>query len=158
MWRGDSEPLFANWGPHILNIYQVRTFYKGKKHHLCPITDRLVKSGYQQSVYSDGYTRKARQDNLVVDYKQAKPTQWWHLNEAYCRHKDDDAAFKRSIQCGELILWMAEVAECVGASEMNMLVDEIIRDQMGRRNANKRIRDLCFDKIADKVEGTVPIK
>lgn len=114
-------------------------------------------SGYQQSADSDGYTRKALQDHLVVDYKQAKPTQWWHLIEAYCKHKEDNDIFSRRIQCGELILWMAEVAGCVEDKDMESLVDEIIENQYDRRTANKKIQDLCFDKITEEVERMVPI-
>lgn len=138
-----------------MNVYQVRKFYELKKEVECPITSRLVKSGYQQK--RNGYIKYAHEQGVEVDYTKAKPSQWWHLINSYCNRTNSDKKFTKRIQCGELIFWMAEVAKCVSISELNQLADTIINNKVDRKTGNKLIRNKCFDNIVKKVESTVPL-
>lgn len=131
----------------------------------CPITEQLIKAGYQQT--GGGYIAKAKEAKIEVDYKKALPTQSWHLIDCYCDNKADNIQFTKKIICGELIFWMAEVLECVEKSELTNLCNEIIENPIPcekreensdkrpvycRKKWNKAIQDLCFDKIVEAVE------
>lgn len=134
-----------------MNISQVKNYFKDKETTPCPLTEKLIKSGYQQT--GGGYIEKAKQQGIEVDYKNAKPTQYWHLME-YCGSVDENKKFTKSIVCGELIFWMAEVSNAVSKNKLETLLDEIITsDITNRRKWNKKIQNLCFDKIAFKIES-----
>ena len=69
--------------------------------------------------------------------------------------------FGKSIICGELIFWMAEVLNCVPKTEMESLLNKIIASGTAVKNGiivydrkrwNKEIQNLCFDKIANKIK------
>jgi hypothetical protein len=69
--------------------------------------------------------------------------------------------FGKSIVCGELIFWMAEVLNCVPKTEMESLLNKIIASGTAVKNGiivydrkrwNKEIQNLCFDKIANKIK------
>lgn len=82
-----------------------------------------------------------------------KPTQYWHLIESWSNHSKEDASFTRRIQCGELIFWMAEVSKAVEYTELRKLKDLIINEYSDkRREGNRKIQEVCFDKIAKVVE------
>lgn len=146
-----------------MTIEQIRKAYQDKEHVPCPITERLVKAGYQQE--KDGYIGYAHNKGKEIDYRKSLPTQWWHLLKAYCDQSDSNAEPNR-IQCGELIFWMAEVLECVGADELNNMANRIIKSakpkerrdkskpqvEYERRKWNMEIKNLCFDSIVKKVE------
>lgn len=136
-----------------MTIKQVRAFYENKELASCPVTTRLIQSGFQQT--SGGYIRFARQQGIQPDYKKAIPSQWWHLIHSYCAHTDENQPFTRRVQCGELIFWMAEVAECVEPVELDRIADAIMEQNMTRREANRFIQDHCFDRIVEKVEASV---
>ncbi len=150
-----------------MTVAQLRKVYADKETTPCPITNRLVMAGYQQNRANEGYTNFAYSNGMVVDYRKAEPTQWWHLLKSYCDRSDDKTIFTKSIVCGELYVWMAEVLECVDTEELSSLVDEIIgsaissphRDKTkpqvkyDRRRCNSMIQDLCFDRIVEKVES-----
>jgi len=150
-----------------MNTKQVESYYKNKNNYPCPLTEKLIKAGYQQ--INTGYIARAKQDiekGVKIDYREAEPNQWWHLIESYCENTEHDVKFTRRIQCGELIFWMAEVANCVDETEMGELVDTIIASGAptdvksetkpnviyDRRKCNKAIRDLCFENIKRVVE------
>lgn len=151
-----------------MTVGQVKQAYRDKEHTPCPITEKLIKAGYQQM--SGGYIQNAKKDKDVeVDYKKAQPTQYWHLFESYFakEHITDDTPFGKKVVCGELIFWMAEVLGCVEESELDDLCNEIINNPTScekeplykgerpiycRKKWNKAIQDLCFDKIAAAVE------
>ena len=115
---------------------------------------------------SGGYIAYAHKQGIEINYKEAKPTQWWHLLESYCARTNEEKVFGKSIKCGELLVWMAEVLECVEKDKLADLVDRIIasavhedakgkklsRPKYDRRKWNKEIQDLCFEAIKDKVE------
>ncbi len=152
-----------------MTVGQVMQAYKDKKHSPCPITEKLIKAGYQQM--RGGYIKTAKKNNEVVDYKQALPTQYWHLFESYFKANKitENTLFTKRIVCGELIFWMAEVLDCVDKKELETLCDEIISNPIpnktckrapnkdrhfySRRKWNKAIQDLCFDKIVATVEN-----
>lgn len=152
-----------------MNIQQVTQVYKNKKAVPCPITERLVKAGYQQQ--SKGYIAYAKDNGIEVNYKKGEPNQWWHLIESCCNNSIPQKTFGRNIVCGELILWMAEVIDCVSKKELNLLVDKIIQSgipkkrisesrpniRYERKKWNKEIQDLCFDKIVKAVENLVNV-
>lgn len=154
-----------------MNALQVRKYYEGKKNHPCELTKRLIQAGYQQDEGSGymGYAkeRSKTKDDIEVDYRKAEPNQWWHLIESYCERTEDNTEFTKTIQCGELIFWMAEVADCIDRSVLENLVERIIetgrpqkstRETMppvryDRKNWNREIQNICFDSIVKAVEG-----
>lgn len=150
-----------------MNTKQVRSYYENKNDFPCPFTEKLIKAGYQQT--KDGYITRAKnkkENGIKIDYREAEPNQWWHLIESYCKNTEDDVEFNRRITCGELIFWMAEVANCVNKSVMEKLVDDIIASGKpinvrsetkpnviyDRTKWNKKIQDLCFENITKTVE------
>ena len=76
----------------------------------------------------------------------------------YCDSCHPDKPFSRSIVCGELIFWMAEVSGSVEKGGLEALVNQIIesadhskgeRPVYDRIKWNKEIQKLCFDKIVE---------
>lgn len=53
-----------------MDIRQVKEFFKDKKNTPCPLTERLIKAGYQQT--GGGYIDLAKKRGLVVDYTKAE--------------------------------------------------------------------------------------
>lgn len=136
-----------------MTIQEVKQAFVNKENAACPITEKLVKAGYQQK--GGGYIKRAKQEGLEIDYKKNLPSQYWHLM-TYCNSQDDRKTFGRSIVCGELIFWMAEVLGCVSHKDMNSLADTIIKNAekgydgeitYNRKLWNNKIQELCFDKI-----------
>ena len=140
-----------------MDILQIKQTFIGMESAPCPLTDRLVKAGYQQ--LGGGYIDRAKREGVVVDYRQCSPSQYWHLM-TYCDSKSPNDKFQ-SVVCGELIFWMAEVLGCVEQQEMEKLLNDIIdsatpsekRPIYDRRKWNKRIHELCYDKIVASVTG-----
>ena len=56
-----------------MNNQQVQNFFYDKKDTPCPITESLIKSGYQQE--REGYIAYAKEHSIEVTYLEAKPTQ-----------------------------------------------------------------------------------
>lgn len=148
-----------------MNTEQLIRFYNNKKNKECPLTEKLIKAGYQQE--KGGYIKYAYEHDVEVNYMNAEPNQWWHLIESYCERTNKDKIFPKSIKCGELIFWMAEVGECVEKKELMNLVSNIIASGTpvnrrnnrkpefiyNRRKWNEEIHALCFDKIVEVVES-----
>lgn len=141
-----------------MTIGQVKNYFKNMEAVSCPLTEQLVMAGYQQA--NTGYIARAINEGIEVDYKQNKPSQYWHLM-SYCNSHDADKQFGKNIVCGELIFWMAEVSGCVPKSDLQNLVKRIIRsgsqDKDGkphftRMKWNKEIQNLCFDRIEATVK------
>lgn len=149
-----------------MKIKQVRSYYENKEDYPCPLTEKLIKAGYQQSKGKDSYISFAKEQGVEVDYRKGEPNQWWHLIKAYCDYKKDGDPFNKQIICGELLFWMAEVANCVDKSKMEKLVYEIIASgtpgnvsnetepnvTYKRKIWNKKIQDLCYEDITKAVE------
>ena len=141
-----------------MNIHQVEKLFKDKENVPCPLTERLIRAGYQQT--GGGYIKIARDQGLTVDYTKAEPTQYWHLVEEYCPSKKGSDTF--SVSCGELIFWMAEVSDAVPKSDLEKLSNRIIasaiktqlssKPKYDRRKWNQEIRDICFDKITKTIQ------
>lgn len=163
--------LFKNLKGLKMNTKQVRSYYENKKDFPCDLTKKLIKAGYQQT--TGGYITRAKnnkENGLKIDYREAEPNQWWHLIESYCDNTEDDVKFNRRIKCGELIFWMAEVANCIDKSIMKKLVNDIIASgkpinvrsetkpnvKYDRAKWNKEIQDLCFENITKTVEEAHP--
>ena len=141
-----------------MNIRQVKEFYEDKKNVPCPLTEQLIKAGYQQT--GGGYIDLAKKRGLIVDYTKAKPTQYWHLMEEYVPSVAEDKTFSKSIVCGELIFWMAEVSGAVPTEMLKKLLERIVADgdtgtatpKYNRIKWNKEIQNLCFDAIVCLVD------
>lgn len=141
-----------------MNIRQVEKFFKDKENVPCPLTERLIKAGYQQT--GGGYIKIARDQGLTVDYTKAKPTQYWHLVEEYCPSKNGSDAF--SVSCGELIFWMAEVSDAVPKSDLEKLSNRIIasaikaqpssKPKYDRQKWNQEIRNVCSQAIINAIK------
>lgn len=110
-----------------MNIRQVEEFFKDKNNTPCPLTERLIKAGYQQT--GGGYIDLAKKRGLTVDYTKAEPTQYWHLTEEYILSVPEDKVFSRNIVCGELIFWMAEVSKAVPEEKIEESLERIIVDR-----------------------------
>ena len=141
-----------------MNIRQVKEFFEDKENAPCPLTERLIKAGYQQT--GGGYINLAKKRKIIVDYTKAKPTQYWHLTEEYIPSVPEDKVFSRSIVCGELIFWMAEASRAVPEEKLEELLERIIADgdksvtppKYNRIKWNKEIQNLCFNAIEAIVE------
>ncbi|MBQ7634033.1 MAG: hypothetical protein IJS89_00470 [Bacteroidaceae bacterium] len=88
---------------------------------------------------------------MVVDYRQHQPNLYWHLM-TYCNSKKPNDKFGKSVVCGELIFWMAEVSKAVSTKDLQELLSSIIEETSERKRWNKEIQKLWFDKIADIIE------
>ena len=127
-----------------MNNLQVRKFFADKENANHSITDRLVAGGYRQK--DGGYIKNAKRAGIK------NPSQYWHLLSSWSANSKDDAPFGKSIQCGELIFWMAECSESVSKEKLNALCDQILSgDVTDRRYWNRVIQDVCFDSIVDKI-------
>lgn len=144
-----------------MTIKQIKSTYSSHEHTLCPLTEKLVTAGYQQT--HGGYIDKAKSLAIEVDFQKNQPSQYWHLM-SYCDTKKEDDLFTKSVVCGELIFWMAEVLDCVPKEYLENLVNEIISSRIpasngryiyDRKRWNKEIQNLCFDAIADRVNRGV---
>ena len=144
-----------------MTIEQVINFFIHKEETPCPLTEKLVGAGYQQK--DGGYIKRARQEGKEIDYTRNLPSQYWHLM-TFCYSRPPKEKFTKTIQCGELIFWMAEVADCVPKADMEALVEVITQNAIkgngdrpiyDRRHWNKEIQRLCFDAIKSKVEGCI---
>ena len=148
-----------------MNTAQVRSYYEKRENDDCPLTKKLIKAGYQQSKY-EGYMNFAKKQGVEVDYRRGEPNQWWHLIKSYCDRSKPETTFSKSIKCGELIFWMAEVSKCADSCKMEKLVDEIIASgttktvriktiptaMYDREKWNETIYDLCYESINQVVE------
>ena len=141
-----------------MTIEQVINYFKDKEDVPCPMTERLVCAGYQQK--DGGYIKRAKKEGMVVDYTKNSPSQYWHLM-TFCSIVPMTMKFTRTIQCGELIFWMAEASGSLSRDTLEKLVDAIANGAIGydgdrpfydRRHWNKEIQRLCFDAIRDIVE------
>jgi hypothetical protein len=142
-------------------IEQVIRLFVDKEETPCPLTERLVGAGYQQK--DGGYIKRARKEGLEIDYTRNLPSQYWHLM-SYCYSRHPQEPFRKSIVCGELIFWMAEVSNSVPEADLRKLVDNITSNAINsegdrpiydRTRWNKEIQKLCFDAIKAKVENTI---
>lgn len=140
-----------------MTIKQLISVYSQHKHTPCPLTEKLVVAGYQQT-YGD-YIDKAKSLGIEVDYLKNKPSQYWHLM-SYCETKKENDLFTKSVVCGELIFWMAEVLDCVPKEQLENLVNKIVSSSIlapngryiyDRKRWNKEIQKLCFDSITDAI-------
>ena len=134
-----------------MKIREVKEFFVDKEKTPCPLTERLVKAGFQQK--NGGYIEIARKQGLEVDYRKVKPSQYWHLMN-YCEMVDEEKTFGKNVVCGELVFWMAEVSGAVRKDELEKLVDEILKgDVNDRKKWNGVIRKTCFDEILELISN-----
>ena len=142
-----------------MTIEQVKEYFIDKEHVPCPLSEKLVKAGYQQT--SGGYIDRAISEGIKVDYKQNTPSQYWHLM-TYCDSRNAEKPFSKSVVCGELIFWMAEVSGAVDKEELDSLAHQIVessdhtkgvRPIYDRMKWNRKIQEICFNRIQLKVES-----
>ena len=138
-------------------IGKIKQFFLLKESHPSPLTEKLVKAGYQQ--VSGGYIDRLRKEGLPVDYRRNTPSQYWHLM-SYCKEQDSFKTFPKSVVCGELLFWMVEVSDSVSKTELELLLEEITsnvlytkknRPYYDRKKWNNAIHKLCFDSIHSTV-------
>lgn len=147
-----------------MKLIDVKKYFKKKKDEPCPITEKLVKGGYQQAK-GTGYMKVAEERGEEINYKKALPSQYWHLIESYCIPKinKDPNAYWGRVTCGELLVWMAEVSNSVDKKQLESLVDEILESkkppkkssktpfEFNRRKWNREIEKMCVKKIKEEV-------
>ena len=143
-----------------MTVEQVKKFYEDKKCDNCELTDKLIKSGYQQKC--GGYIKFAKEKGIPVDYTAASPSQGWHLIESWCNRSKPNHTFSRRIRCGELYFWMAEVSGAFTREELESLKEKAIKIAKANTpdgklplktaKSNIEIRNYCFDRIVEAVE------
>ena len=140
-----------------MDLSQVKTFFTSKEHIPCPLTNDLIAQGYKQQGggYVDYLRKKGCNENEVYNQYNHLIYSWveqWELEGN--RH----APFNKSITCGELIFWMAEVSHAVSDEELINLKDYVLEEfatkKQTRGQLNKVIQDVCFDKIVNTVLTT----
>ena len=136
-----------------MTVGQIRDYFSDKDKIPCPLTQKLVKAGYQQ--VSGGDIDRARGRGVRVNYKENSPSQYWHLM-TYCDSRNTEKPFSTSVICGELIFWMAEVSGAIETSELERIANQIVesadlsrgnRPVYDRKKWNREIYNLCFDRI-----------
>ncbi len=130
----------------MMNNNDIKKFFKRQeiKCSPCPLTDALINGGYKQK--SGGYIETAKKEGIE------NPTQYWHLIECWSKNSESNEIFNKRIQCGELLFWMAEVSKAVEVEELEKLKDNILSSYRdNRREGNRKIQEVCFDKIVDIV-------
>ena len=101
-----------------MKIKQLYDFFKNKKDIDCPLTEALMRGGYIQKE-GTGYR---------IEQIDDMPSQYIHLMN-YCEDKirrGENKDFPRTVQCGELIFWMAEASNAVRYEELDELKNEIL--------------------------------
>lgn len=135
-------------GSIIMNNLQIRKYFGEKENEPCPITDELVASGYKQR--SGGYISYAKK--CGVDDKTI--SQWWHLIRSWSDRSPLDAPFSKSIQCGELLFYMAEITGAFSNKELNDLKNLIVTRYINdRRNGNRIIQNTVWDRIKNIIDN-----
>lgn len=76
----------------MATIGQIKEYFKDKGNTTCPLTERLVKAGYQQKEDKEGYITIAKRAGVEVDYTRNLPTQYWHLM-SYCDNRNPQQKF-----------------------------------------------------------------
>lgn len=136
-----------------MTIGQVKEFFMEKEHAPCPLTEKLVKAGYQQ--VRGGYIDHAKKEGVLVDYKKNSPSQYWHLM-TYCNSRDNKKPLTKNILCGELLFWMAEVSGAVDEFMLSTLAAQIIYSAdlsncktpaFDRKFWNNQIQQTCFSNL-----------
>ena len=139
-----------------MTIGEIKALYQDKEQTPCPLTEKLVKAGYQQ--ISGGYIDRAKWRGVKVSYKENSPSQYWHLM-TYCASRIADKPFSKSVSCGELLFWMAEALGTVTTEDLEKLANQIIesadltrgkRPVYDRKKWNRVIQLLCFEKIINQ--------
>ena len=139
-----------------MTIGEIKSYYQDREEVPCPLTEKLVKAGYQQ--VGGGYIDRAKRTGIRVNYEENSPSQYWHLM-TYCDSRKADRPFSNRISCGELLFWMAEVSGSVAKEELERLANRIIesvdlskgsRPIYDRIKWNREIQKLCFEKIIHK--------
>lgn len=122
----------------------VYNYLKKKANEDPPFTRKLVSNGYKQT--QGGYILEASKRGIE------NPSQNWHLLD-YCKSKIDEGMADQNYRftpCGELLVYMAEASNAVDAATLEALVFKINNSDEpynNRRYWNKRIKDVCWDKI-----------
>ncbi len=141
-----------------VTIGSIKAYFKDLEDRYCPLSEKLVMSGYQQR--SGGYIERAIREGIEVDYRKNAPSQYWHLM-TYCQNKDPEELFTKRVVCGELLFWMAEA--CFGDGEWPDLKEPLETIQKyiigwegerpiyDRKKCNAVIQQFCFDRIIEWV-------
>ena len=129
--------------------FQIESFFRDKEATPAPLTQKLVEGGHVQR--NGGYIAYAHEIGI------ANPTQYWHLMESWAPRSKENATFGKSIHCGELVLWMTEVAEAIPFEDLKNLVDVVLQlhQELPYRQAytqgNQLIQEACFESMTAKV-------
>ncbi|QKL33193.1 hypothetical protein [Streptococcus mitis] len=137
-----------------MKMQNVYDFFKSKNFAKAPLTIELMQNNFIQEE-GTGYR---------IDQPEKIPSQYTHLIN-YCKKRLQDGAvyFNRTVQCGELIFWMAEVSQALSKKELLDLQQNILKNYKketysngkivyDRKAANQLILKTCYDRIKDVVE------
>lgn len=190
--------------PSITNE-QVFNFYKNKDKDKdkveCPFTEELVKAGFRQDLRTDengdeispskeavenkkgyrGYIDSYILSEGTPNYKEATPSQYWHLFSSYRDRKGSNTnkpnskhSFRQNISCPELYFWMIEVSEVEDAKkELTELKEKILGDKAKpdlkdgkphskeeidawRTKYQEEIKNLFYTKVVPVIKKQLP--
>ena len=125
---------------------EVESYFGDKENAACPLTNELIQSGYKQK--RDGYVTYLRNKGWTDEkiYHQYN-----HLIYSWVEQSKSDGkttTFGKTIVCGELLFWMAEVSHAVAEQELKELKDRVLAEfhakKATRRKLNKEIQRVCF--------------
>lgn len=118
---------------------QVFAFYEDKENEKCTLTEKLVNAGFRQDLRTDengdekkwtpskGYIHYyIKHEKKRPNYREAIPSQHWHLIKSYQElyHADPNQPF--SVKCAELYFWMIEVSGVITKEELEEKYNEIL--------------------------------
>lgn len=162
-------------GDDKMTIEQLSIILDKLKKKECPLTDELVKSGFQQKVANDGYTKNARNSTpeIEVDFTRALPTQEWHFKESFYANTDDtNQEFVNKYSCGEFLFWLAEKLDVcpkdsIKYSNLRNLLDEVKETMkfkndvihpdnlLNKSDGNQLIREQCWNGIESRLNELI---
>lgn len=156
--RSVKDHLYIEVTDLRMNLAQVKAFFIDKENTPCPLTNELIASGYKQETggYVNYLRNKGWSDEQVYN-------QYNHLFYSWVEQWEgkQEAPFGKSITCGELIFWMAEVSQAVSEKELIKLKDYVLEEfttkKQTRGQLNKVIQDVCFDKIVNTVLNAIRV-
>lgn len=130
-----------------MHLPEVASYFGDKENADCPLTNELIQSGYKQE--RSGYVKYFR-DKGWADEKIYH--QYNHLIYSWVEQSKSDgkpnATFGKTIVCGELLFWMAEVSHAVDEQELRELKNRVLAEfhakKATRKELNKEIQRVCF--------------
>lgn len=151
-----------------MTVEQVKQVIDKFENISCPLTEKLIQSGFQQK---DGYINYAKEDSReVVDFTKAKPSQKWHFYTSFYDRADKNSNF-RFYPCGEFLFWLAEILNVKPKDySLDVLLEKVIETMkfkndiiepkylLNKSIGNNLIKEQCWDGIKHRLNEEIRIK